>query len=80
MCGKEAAKKQDAEASEHRKLLISRGWFTAKYPGTCGECYAKIIPGEDFIHAMPGNQYGYRRSKYVGECCAHIIEGRVDVQ
>lgn len=73
MCGKAAAKKQDAEASEHRKFLLGRGWFTARFPGTCGGCQSKITAGEDFIHALPGNRYGYRQSKYVGECCAEIL-------
>lgn len=71
MCGKEAAKQQDAEAAERRKELVNRGWFLAKWPGTCAECGTHFEPDE-FIHALPGG-YGRKGSKYLAECCSAVL-------
>lgn len=70
-CGKEAAKKQEAEAKQRRAELAARGWFASRFPGSCRGCGEDFEPGA-LIHGT-SDGYGHRGRKYFAECCSEVV-------
>lgn len=70
-CGKEAAKKQEAEAKQQRAELTARGWFVSRFPGSCRGCGEDFDPGA-LIHGT-SDGYGHRGRKYFAECCSEAV-------
>ena len=67
-CGRAAEKRQQrAEQEARAELLVTRGWFPARYPGSCAGCGSYFRVGEPI--RVNRNRRWTEPVTYVASCC-----------